>query len=149
MPSEVDITGYSAMIPVRSECICSMQSALKCTRREFKLYIFTEVYDVTLVRVWRHCTAQFHEWMFWSEENFNGFPLLRELGAMDAVLGQCQSEHGKCTELLMSRWSESGVINKARHAKYARGGGTVARTGIENRCLASTGLDSLLPSELP
>ncbi len=38
------ITGYSAMIPVRSERICSMQSALKCARREFKLYLFTEVY---------------------------------------------------------------------------------------------------------
>ncbi len=25
------------------ECICFMQSALKCARREFKLYIFTEV----------------------------------------------------------------------------------------------------------
>ncbi len=28
----------------------SIQSALKCERRELKLYIFTEVYDVTLVR---------------------------------------------------------------------------------------------------
>ncbi len=37
------------MILVRSECLCSMQNALKCARREFKCYIFTEVYDVTLV----------------------------------------------------------------------------------------------------
>ncbi len=37
------------MIPVRSERIYSIQSALKCARRELKLYIFTEVYDVTLV----------------------------------------------------------------------------------------------------
>ncbi len=43
-------SGYSAMIPVRSEHIYSIQSALKCARRELKLYIFTEVYDVTLVR---------------------------------------------------------------------------------------------------
>ncbi len=50
MPCEVDITGYSSMIPVRSERIYSIQSALKCARRELKLYIFTEVYDVTLVR---------------------------------------------------------------------------------------------------
>ncbi len=38
------------MIPVRSERIYSIQSAYKCARRELKLYIFTEVYDVTLVR---------------------------------------------------------------------------------------------------
>ncbi len=51
MPCEVDITGYSSMIDsVRSERIYSIQSALKCARREFKFYIFTEVYDVTLVR---------------------------------------------------------------------------------------------------
>ncbi len=50
VPCEVDITGYSAMIPVRSDRIYSIQSALKCARRESKLYIFTEVYDVTLVR---------------------------------------------------------------------------------------------------
>ncbi len=31
------------MIPVRSERICSIQSAYKCARRELKLYIFTEV----------------------------------------------------------------------------------------------------------
>ncbi len=37
------------MIPVRSERICSMQSALKCARREFKLHIFTEVYCHTRV----------------------------------------------------------------------------------------------------
>ncbi len=42
------ITGYSAIIPVRSEHICSIQIALKCARREFKLYLFTEVYYVTL-----------------------------------------------------------------------------------------------------
>ncbi len=36
---------YSALIPVRRECICSIQRALKCARRAFKLYIFTEVYD--------------------------------------------------------------------------------------------------------
>ncbi len=50
VPYEVYITGYSAMIPVRSEHIYSIQSALKCARRELKWYIFTEVYDVTLVR---------------------------------------------------------------------------------------------------
>ncbi len=47
MPCEVDITGYSSMIPVRSERIYSIQSALKCARRELKLYIFTEVYTFT------------------------------------------------------------------------------------------------------
>ncbi len=61
-PALVDITGYSAMIPVRSERIYSIQSALKCARRELKLYIFTEVYDVTLVRAcreqWTLCREQ-------------------------------------------------------------------------------------------
>ncbi len=33
-----------------SKRMYSIHSALKCARREFKLYIFTEVYDVTLVR---------------------------------------------------------------------------------------------------
>ncbi len=42
------ITGYSTMIPVGSERICSIQRALKCARCEFKLYVFTEVYYVTL-----------------------------------------------------------------------------------------------------
>ncbi len=50
VPYKVDITGYSTMIPVRSEHIYSIQSAHKCARHELKLYIFTEVYDVTLVR---------------------------------------------------------------------------------------------------
>ncbi len=62
------------MIPVRSERIYSIQSALKCARRELKLYIFTELYDVTLVRAWRRCAAQIHEWMFRNKVNFSGFP---------------------------------------------------------------------------
>ncbi len=78
VPCEVYITVYSAMIPVRNERIYTIQSALKCAGRELKCYIFTEVYDVTLVRAWRRCAAQIHEWMFWNEVNFSGFPLLRE-----------------------------------------------------------------------
>ncbi len=62
------------MIPVRSERIYSIQSALKCARRELKLYIFTEVYDVTLVRARRRRAAQIHEWMIWNKVNFSGFP---------------------------------------------------------------------------
>ncbi len=62
------------MIPVRSERIYSIQSALKCARCELKLYIFTEVYDDTLVRAWRRCAAQIHEWMFRNKVNFSGFP---------------------------------------------------------------------------
>ncbi len=62
----------------RMYSIYSIQSALKCARRELKLYIFTEVYDVTLVRAWRCCAAQIHEWMFRNKVNFSGFPLLRE-----------------------------------------------------------------------
>ncbi len=45
----------------------------KWARRELKLYIFTEVYDVTLVCAWRRCAAQIHEWMFQNKVNFNGF----------------------------------------------------------------------------
>ncbi len=37
-------------IPPCSKRTYSIHSALKCARREFKLYIFTDVYDVTLVR---------------------------------------------------------------------------------------------------
>ncbi len=62
------------MIPVRSKRIYSIQSALKCARRELKLYIFTEVYDVTLVCAWRRCVAQIHEWMLRNKVNFSGFP---------------------------------------------------------------------------
>ncbi len=61
-----------------SELIYSIQSAFKCARCELKLYIFTEVYDVTLVRVWRRYAPQIHEWMFRNKVNFSGFPLLRE-----------------------------------------------------------------------
>ncbi len=58
--------------------VCSIQRAFMCARREFKLYIFTEVYYVTIVLVWRRCTKQIQEWMCWNEVNFNRFPLLRE-----------------------------------------------------------------------
>ncbi len=34
------------MIPVRNECVYSIQRALKCARCEFQLYLFTKVYDV-------------------------------------------------------------------------------------------------------
>ncbi len=63
---------------IRSERIYSIQSAYKCARRELKLYIFTEVYDFTLVRAWRRCAVQIHEWMFQNKVNFSRFPLLRE-----------------------------------------------------------------------
>ncbi len=73
------ITGYSAMVPVRRERICSIQRALKCARRE--LYLFTEVYYVTLsaslesfICVWRRCAAQIHEWMFPSKYTSPDFP---------------------------------------------------------------------------
>ncbi len=45
----VNITGYSAKIPVQNERIRFIKRALKCMRREFKLYLFTEVYYATLV----------------------------------------------------------------------------------------------------
>ncbi len=38
----------------------SIHSELKCARCEFKLYIFTDVYYVTLVCAWRCCAAQIH-----------------------------------------------------------------------------------------
>ncbi len=36
--------------------------------------IYLQRYIFTHVRVWRRCAAQIHEWMFWSEVNYNGFP---------------------------------------------------------------------------
>ncbi len=59
------------MIPVQSKRICSIQRALKCVRHEFRLYLFTEVYYVTLhtylsfVCVWRRCRQgrSAHPWI--------------------------------------------------------------------------------------
>ncbi len=143
------------MIPVRSERIYSIQSALKCARRELKLYIFTEVYDVTLVRAWRRCAVQIHEWMFRNKVNFSGFPcsgireqwtLCREQWTL------CREQWTLCREhvnrntvhawsaLLTSLIIWIRCVNKERHAKHAErggggGGGGGARTGIENLCI--------------
>ncbi len=35
-----------------------------CETWIYKFYIFIEVYDVTLVRAWKRCAVQIHEWMF-------------------------------------------------------------------------------------
>ncbi len=52
--------------------ICSIQRAWKCARREFKLYLFTEIYYVTLcpclvcfISVWRRCRQRWstNPWM--------------------------------------------------------------------------------------
>ncbi len=50
-------------------CICSIQRALKCAKREFKLYLFTEVqYVMSHLSVCEDVAgsgaAQIHEWMF-------------------------------------------------------------------------------------
>ncbi len=71
-----------------------------------------------------------HEWMFQSEVNYNGFPLLREKGAMDTVYREhvnWNTVQARST-LLMSWLSESGVLTFKRDMQKMRGG-----TGIENR----------------
>ncbi len=65
-----------------NERIYSIQSALKCARRELKLYIFTEVYDVTLVRAWRRWTL--------CREHVNG----NTVHAWSALLTSWLSESG-------------------------------------------------------
>ncbi len=68
----------TAMIPVRSERIYYIQIALKCARREFKLYIYLQRYMMSHSSVCEDSTVQIHECMFRNEVNFNGYPLLRE-----------------------------------------------------------------------
>ncbi len=90
------------MIPVRSERIYSIQSALKCARRELKLYIFTEVYDVTLVRAWRRCAAQIHEWMFPCSGSREQWTLCREQWTL------CREQWTLCREqwtLCREQWT--------------------------------------------
>ncbi len=108
----------------------SIQSAYKCARNELKLYI-SEVYDVTLVCAWRRCAN--HEWFFRSEVNYNGFPLLREYGAMDTVYREHVNRNTvQARSAFLTSWlSESGVLTK-RDMQNGGGGGWL-RTGIENR----------------
>ncbi len=118
--------------------------ALKCARREFKLYLFTEVYYVTLhaslvsfVCRWRRCRLwrRANPWMNvpkWSK--LQRISPSHGVGSNGHCVGTiCQSEHSSCTELtsneLMMIWIR--CVNKERHAKYAERG--YARTGIENR----------------
>ncbi len=117
------ITGYSAMIPVRSERICSMQSALKCARHEFKLYIFTEVYNVTLVRAWRRCAAQIHEWMFRSEVNYNRFPCSGSREQWTRCREHVNRNTVHARSALLTSWlSESGVLTKRDLQNMQSGG---------------------------
>ncbi len=133
MPCEVDITGYSAMIPVRSERIYSIQSVLKCARRELKLYIFTEVYDVILVRAWRRYAAQIHEWMFPNKVNFSGFPCSGSREQWTLCREHVNRNTVHAWSALLTSWlSESGVLTKRDMQNMQSGGG--ARTGIENLC---------------
>ncbi len=136
VPCEVDITGYSAMISVRSERIYSIQSALKCARRELKLYIFTEVYDVTL-RVWRRWAAQIQEWMFQNKVNFSGFPCSGSREQWTLCREHVNRNTVHAWSALLTSWlSESGVLTK----RDMRGGGgsRIPRTGIENLCSKPT-----------
>ncbi len=120
---EVDITGYSSMIPVRSERIYSIQSALKCARRELKLYIFTEVYDVTLVRAWRRCAAQIYEWMFWNEVNFSGFPCSGSREQWTLCREHVNRNTVHAWSALLTSWlSESGVLTKRDMQNMQSGG---------------------------
>ncbi len=115
---EVDITRYSAMIPVQS--VCSIQRALKCARREFKLYLFTEVYYVTLHT---SLVSFVCEWMFQSEINFNGFPLLRSREQRTLCREHVNRNIVHARSSLLTSWlSDSGVLNKRDMQKYAERG---------------------------
>ncbi len=127
---------YSTMIPAWNECICSIKRLLKCTRREFKLYLFTEVCYVPLhvslvsfVCVWRCCRLWLsaNPWMNVPKwRKFNGFPVLREKGAMDTMYiwdhVNRNTVHAR-SSLLTSWWSESGMLTK-RHMQNMQSGGT-------------------------
>ncbi len=102
---KVDITGYSAMIPVRSECI------------PFKIKI------VYIRSIWCHtrlCLKTLrsanHEWMFQSEVNYNGFPLLRGVGSNGHCV--CTVVHVNWNTVparsaLLTSWlSELGMLTK-------------------------------------
>ncbi len=68
-----------------------------------------------------------HEWNFRSEVNYNGFPLLREKGAMDTVYMEHINQNSSCTEHISNEliiWIR--CVNKDRHAN-------ACTTGIENR----------------
>ncbi len=115
----------------------SIHSELKCARCEFKLYIFTDVYYVTLVCAWRCCAAQIHEWMFWSEVNFSGFPcsgsreqwtLCREQWTLCREHVNRNTVHAR-SALLTSWLYESGVLTK-RDMQYMQSGGA---RGLELR----------------
>ncbi len=108
------------MIPIRSKRIYSIQSALKCARRELKLYIFTEVYDVTLVVKTLRSTNPWMNVLKWSK--------LQRISPAQGV-----GSNGHCVvSLSMSigtkRTSNEQIIwircvNKERHAEYAGGDG--------------------------
>ncbi len=89
-------------------------------RRELKLYIFTEVYDVTLVRAWRRCAVQIHEWMFRNKVNFpcsgsrEQWTLCREHVNRNTVHAW--------SALLTSWLSESGVLTKRDMQNMQSGG---------------------------
>ncbi len=123
------------MIPVRSECIYSIQSALKCARRELKLYIFTEVYDVTLIRAWRRCAVQIHEWMSRNKVNFSGFPCSGSREQWTLCREHVNRNTVHAWSALLTSWlSESGVLTKRDMQNMQSGG---AR-GLELRTSALT-----------
>ncbi len=90
--------------------LCSIQRALKCVRREIKLYLFTEVYYVTLHT---SLVSFVCVWMFRSEINFNRFSLLRSMEqwtlCRDHINQNTVHAH---SSLLMSWLSESGVLTE-------------------------------------
>ncbi len=123
------------MIPVRSERIYSIQSVLKCARRELKLYIFTEVYDVILVRAWRRYAAQIHEWMFPNKVNFSGFPCSGSREQWTLCREHVNRNTVHAWSALLTSWlSESGVLTKRDMQNMQSGG---AR-GLELRTSAET-----------
>ncbi len=111
----------------------SIHSALKCARREFKLYIFTDVSYMMSHSSVRKDVAQRKSMNECSEVKLTSadFPCWgsREQWTLCREHVNRNTVHS-WSALLTSWLSESGVLTK-RHEKYVERWG--ARTGIENR----------------
>ncbi len=71
-PAKWTSQDFPPWFQLESNCICSIQRALKCKRHEFKLHLFTDVHYVTFhaylvsfVCVWRRCrlSRSAYPWM--------------------------------------------------------------------------------------
>ncbi len=121
------------MIPVRNECMCSIQRALKCARCKFKLYLFTEVYDVHSSvcedAAQRKSVNECSEVKYTSTD----FPCSGSREQRTRCRDHINQNTVHARSSLLTSWlSESGVLTK-RDMQNMRAGGGGPRTGIGNR----------------